>query len=48
MDEKVYRQSRLCRLMGNPIAFAVVNALGQSKELTPSEIAHAVAAASRA
>ena len=42
MDEKVYRQSRLCRLMGNPIAFAVVNALSQSKELTPSEIARAV------
>ena len=42
MDEKVYRQSRLCRLMGNPIAFAVVNALSQSKELTPGEIAHAV------
>ncbi len=42
MDEKIYRQSRLCRLMGNPIAFAVVDALSQSKELTPSEIAHAV------
>lgn len=42
MDEKVYRQSRLCRLMGNPIAFAVVDALSQNKELTPSEIAHAV------
>src|SRR5688500_3008423 len=42
MDEKVYRQSRLCRLMGNPIAFAVVDALSQSKELTPSEIARAV------
>ena len=42
MDEKIYRQSRLCRLLGNPMAFAVVNALNQSKELTPSEIAHAV------
>jgi DNA-binding transcriptional ArsR family regulator len=42
MDEKVYRQSRLCRLMGNPIAFAVVDALSQNKELTPSEIARAV------
>jgi len=42
MEEKVYRQSRLCRLMGNPIAFAVVNALSQNKELSPSEIAGAV------
>jgi DNA-binding transcriptional ArsR family regulator len=42
MDEKVYRQSRLCRLMGNPIAFAVVDALSQSKELTPSEIARTI------
>jgi len=42
MDEKVYRQSRLCRLMGNPIAFAFVDAVSQNKELTPSEIAHAV------
>lgn len=42
MDEKVYRQSRLCRLMGNPLAFAVVNALSQKREMTPSEIARAV------
>lgn len=42
MDEKVYRQSRLCRLMGNPLAFAVVNALSQNKELSPSEIARTV------
>jgi DNA-binding transcriptional ArsR family regulator len=28
--------------MGNPLAFAVVNALSQSKELTPSEIARVV------
>ena len=42
MEEKVYRQSRLCRLMGNPIAFAIVNALSQNRELSPSEIARAV------
>ena len=42
MDEKIYRQSRLCRLLGNPIAFAVVNELSQTKELSPSEIARAV------
>jgi DNA-binding transcriptional ArsR family regulator len=42
LDEKVYRQSRLCRLLGNPISFAVVDALTQTKELSPSEIARAV------
>ena len=42
MEERVYRQSRLCRLLGNPLAFAVVNLLGESKELSPSEIARAV------
>src|SRR3990167_6299675 len=42
MDEKIYRQSRLCRLLGNPIAFAVVHLLTHSRELTPSEIARAV------
>jgi predicted transcriptional regulator len=42
MEEKVYRQSRLCRLLGNPLAFAVVNVLEENKELSPSEIARAV------
>jgi len=42
MEERVYRQSRLCRLLGNPLAFAVVNVLGENKELTPSEIARGV------
>ena len=42
MEEKVYRQSRLCRLLGNPIAFAVVDVLRESKELSPGEIARAV------
>lgn len=42
MDEKVYRQSRLCRLLGNPLAFAIVHVLGTANELTPSEIARAV------
>ena len=42
MEERVYRQSRLCRFLGNPLAFAVVNVLGENKELTPSEIARAV------
>ena len=42
MEEDSYRQSRLCRLLGNPIAFAVVQLLAENKELKPSEIARAV------
>ena len=42
MEEDSYRQSRLCRLLGNPVAFAVVELLAENKELNPSEIARAV------
>ena len=42
MEEENYRQSRLCRLLGNPVAFAVVQILAENRELTPSEIARAV------
>ena len=42
MEEDSYRQSRLCRLLGNPVAFAVVELLAENQELTPSEIAGAV------
>ena len=42
MEEESYRQSRLCRLLGNPVAFAVVQLLAENRELTPSEIARAV------
>ena len=42
MEERSYRQSRLCRLLGNPLAFAVVQRLAANKELNPSEIARAV------
>ena len=42
MEEDSYRQSRLCRLLGNPAAFAVVELLAENKELTPSEIAGTV------
>ena len=42
MEEQSYRQSRLCRLLGNPITFAVVQLLAESKDLSPSEIAGAV------
>ena len=42
MEQDSYRQSRLCRLLGNPVAFAVVELLAENKELNPSEIARAV------
>ena len=42
MEEDSYRQSRLCRLLGNPVAFAVVELLANHSELNPSEISRAV------
>jgi DNA-binding transcriptional ArsR family regulator len=42
VEEESYRQSRLCRLLGNPVAFVVVQLLAENRELTPSEIARAV------
>jgi predicted transcriptional regulator len=42
VEEGSYRQSRLCRLLGNPVAFAVVQLLAEHRELSPSEIARAV------
>ena len=42
MEEESYRQSRLCRLLGNPVAFAIVELLAENKEVNPSEIARAV------
>lgn len=41
MDEAEYRQSRLCRLLGNPIAFTVVTLLAEGKEMNTSQIAKA-------
>jgi len=41
VDEAEYRQSRPCRLLGNPIAFTVVNLLAEGKEMNTSEIAKA-------
>ena len=32
----------MCRVLGNPVAFAVVELLAENKELNPSEIARAV------
>ena len=42
MEEDRYRQSRVCRLLGNPVAFQVIELLANNKELSPSEIAGAV------
>ena len=42
MEEGSYRQSRLCRLLGNPLAFAAVQLLAESRELSVGEIARAV------
>jgi DNA-binding transcriptional ArsR family regulator len=41
VDEADYRQSRLCRLLGNPVAFTVVSLLAEGKEMNTSEIARA-------
>ena len=42
MEEVSYRQSRLCRLLGNPVAFSVVSLLAENREMTTSEIAGAI------
>jgi DNA-binding transcriptional ArsR family regulator len=42
VEEVTYRQSRLCRLLGNPVAFAVVSLLASGKDLSTGEIARAI------
>ena len=42
MEEGNYRQSRLSRLLGNPVAFAVVHLLAENRQMSPREIARAV------
>ena len=42
MEEGSYRQSRLCRLLGNPVAFTIVQLLTENKQMSPSQIARAV------
>jgi DNA-binding transcriptional ArsR family regulator len=39
MDEKRYRESRLCRLLGNPIVYQLVLLLDGGGPLTPSKLA---------
>jgi DNA-binding transcriptional ArsR family regulator len=42
VEELSYRQSRLCRLLGNPIAFSVVSLLAENKQMSTGEIAKAI------
>jgi DNA-binding transcriptional ArsR family regulator len=42
VEELTYRQSRLCRLLGNRVAFAVVSLLASGKDLPTSEIARGI------
>jgi len=39
MDEKRYRESRPCRLLGNPIVYQLVLLLDAGGPLTPSKLA---------
>ena len=41
VEEVSYRQSRLCRLRGNPVAFTVISLLASGKDLSTGEIARA-------
>jgi DNA-binding transcriptional ArsR family regulator len=41
MDETKYRESRLCRLLGNPVIYQLVVLLANSGPLTPSKLAKA-------
>ena len=42
VEEVSYRQSRVCRLLGNPIAFTVVALLADNKQMSTGEIAKAI------
>jgi DNA-binding transcriptional ArsR family regulator len=42
VEEESYRQSRLCRLLGNPVAFTVVMLLAENKEMSTGRIAKAI------
>ena len=41
MDETEYRESRLCRLLGNPVAYQLVVLLNNGGAMTPSKLAKA-------
>ena len=42
MEEKLYRQSRLCRLLGNPVVYLIVAVLHERNTMTPTEIVESV------
>jgi hypothetical protein len=42
VEEKSYRQSRLCRVFGNPVAFAIVELLLENGQMSPSQLARAL------
>jgi hypothetical protein len=42
MQEKLYRQSRLCRLLGNPVVYSIVAALHEQEQMTPTQIVEVV------
>jgi hypothetical protein len=42
MKEKLYRQSRLCRLLGNPVVYSIVAVLHERGEMMPTAIVEAV------
>ncbi len=39
MEEARYRESRLCRLLGNPVIYQLVVLLGSNAPLTPTKLA---------
>jgi DNA-binding transcriptional ArsR family regulator len=39
MDEGKYRESRLCRLLGNPVVYQILVLLNDGGPLTPSKLA---------
>ena len=40
VEEVSYRHSRLCRLLGNPVAFTVISLLAENKEMSTGMIPH--------
>ena len=42
MKESRYRESRVCRVLGNPVVYAIVRLLEEQGAMSPSAIARAV------
>ena len=42
MEEKHYRESRLCRMLGNPVVYQLVVLLERGGPLTPSKMAQLI------